>query len=156
MRVEYINPFVNAVFNTFETMLGMKPERFSPFVKKDDLMTGDISGIIGFADKNVSGSVAVTFPREAAFRVYDILLGTKPVKMSKEVMDSIGELANIIAGGAKQELSNMGISYHISIPTVIIGKNHTINHKIGTPVVVVPFKFESYEFALEICMKVEE
>lgn len=154
MKVEYINPFINSVNNTIETMLGVKAERSAPFVKDNLLARGDVSGLIGFADKNISGSVALSFPTGTALKIYRMMMGETVFKINSDVQDTVGELTNIVCGGAKQEFAKIGLSFHISIPSIIVGKGHQITHKQHTPVVVIPFSIEQSPFAMEITMKI--
>jgi chemotaxis protein CheX len=155
MDVKYVNPFINAVVNTMETMLGVAPERMSPSLKNNNVAQGDISSIIGFAGDNVHGSIALSFPTLTALKIYHRMMGEVINKINKDVEDTIGELVNIVAGGAKTELENEDVIFHISIPSVIIGKNHTIAHKGSIPVVLIPFKWEKGTFVMEISMKVD-
>jgi len=62
-------------------------------------------------------------------------------------------LANIVAGRAKKDLSEDGLSFHISIPTVVVGKNHSLGHKVDIPAVVVPFNIGKNTFTMEVSMK---
>ncbi|MBD3166849.1 chemotaxis protein CheX, partial [bacterium] len=130
MDVKYINPFIQSLMNTVEMMLGVTPAMQAPYVKEDKVTQGDITGIIGFAERNITGSVALSFPSVTALNVYEMMTGEAVTEINRDVQDSIGELANIVAGGAKTELAKMGLSFHISIPSVIVGKNHAITHKV--------------------------
>jgi len=132
MNINLINPFIKGVVNTLETMVGIKPNRLDPFLKDSAQATGDITGIISFADKDIVQTI------------------------SREVMDLTGELANIIVGGAKQELAKLGLSFHISIPTIIVGKNHTIHHQMDTPVLVIPFTIDDHSFLVEVTLKISK
>lgn len=156
MKVEYINPFVDSLINAFETMLGITPERMAPFLKEGAGLTGDVSGIIGFAAKDITGSIALCFPRDTALRVYFLFTDAAASDLDEDVRDSVGELANIVAGGAKQVFAKTGLTYNISIPTIVLGKNHSIGHKRGASVVVIPFKFDHYIFSMEISMLLHE
>ncbi len=153
MDVKYINPFIESTINCIEMMTGHSPQREQPFVKEGDMSHGDITGMIGFAAQNITGSVAVTFPRESALSIYNDMTGESVSVINREVQDSVGELANIIAGGAKSILAEQGLSYHISIPTVIVGKNHHIQHRSNTPVVVIPFSFNNMRIVVEVAMR---
>lgn len=153
MDVKYINPFINSVVNTMETMVGVSPDRLAPFVKEHCNAKGDVSGIIGFASKTIVGSVALTFPQETARKIYESMMGEPASRINEDVQDTVGELTNIVAGAAKEEFSGIGISYHISIPTVVTGANHKISHKGSTPVVVIPFKVFNLTFYMEISIK---
>jgi len=155
MKVEYINPFIEAVNNMMQTMMGVTPQRLNLSIKTEALTTGDVSGIIGFADKNITGAVALTFPIETVLKIYELMMGEKILTLTPEVQDTVGEMANIVAGGAKRTFAENGMPFHISIPSVITGRNHAIFHKIGTPVVVVPFLVEGLPFNMEVSMKVD-
>ena len=140
-----------------ETMIGIKPNRLDLFLKEGSQASGDITGIIGFADKNIVGSVALSFPTDTALMIYNTMMKENVSSASREVMDLTGELTNIIAGDAKQELAKTGLSFHISIPTIIVGKNHTIHHQLDTPVLVIPFTLnDKHEFLVEITLKVNK
>lgn len=77
-------------------------------------------------------------------------------RISRDVEDSIGELTNIVAGGAKTVLAEEGLSFNISIPSVIVGKNHTITSKLDEPIIVIPFQLDKYRFVMEVSMKITE
>ncbi|RZB35766.1 MAG: hypothetical protein SRB2_02816 [Desulfobacteraceae bacterium Eth-SRB2] len=42
-----INPFINATLNVLETMAFVKSEAGKPYLKKDNVARGDVSGING-------------------------------------------------------------------------------------------------------------
>ncbi len=156
MDVKYINPFISSLNNAAEMMIGIKPVRGKPFVKNNQLTTGDITGIIGFAEKNITGSVALSFPAESAYMVFEKMTGEQVSSINRDVQDSIGELANIVAGGAKTSLAEEGLSFHISIPSVVVGHEHAISHKSDTSVVVIPFTLDGLEFVMEVSMKISK
>ena len=151
INVNYINPFIGATLQALEMMAAMRPERGAPFVKTDQVATGDISGIIGLAGE-ATGSVAVTFPSTLARRIYANLVGEEAHELTEEVRDAIGELANMIAGGAKAELAQQGCTFQIAIPTIVVGEGHTIDHKGQGPCLVVPFTLDGEVFWLEVSL----
>ncbi len=155
MDIKYIDPFVDAVCHTMTTMLGDTPKRKEVQMKDDNRAYGDISGIIGFASKNICGSVALTFPTETAVKCYNMMVGDNIDKITDDVRDTVGELTNIVAGGAKKIYAEQGLSFDISIPTIVLGKNHILSHKGGTPVSNVPFTIGDYPFVMEISIKLE-
>lgn len=154
MDVRYINPFVDSTINTIEMMMGLNPVPKPPYTKSDMITQGDISGIIGFAEKNITGSVVLSFPEDTALKLYAAMTGEDVFRISRDVEDSIGELTNIVAGGAKTVLAEEGLSFNISIPSVIVGKNHTITSKLDEPIIVIPFQLDKYRFVMEVSMKI--
>ena len=155
MDVKYITPFVESVFHTMSTMLGETPKRKEMQMKNDNPANGDISGIVGFASDKIYGSVALTFPSETAIKCYNMMVGDNVDMITDDVRDTVGELTNIVAGGAKKKYADQDLSFDISIPTIVLGKNHVLSHKVGTPVVVVPFMIGEHPFVMEISVKLE-
>ena len=68
MNVKLINPFINATLNVLETMAFIKPEAGRPYLKKDDVAQGDVSGVIGFAGET-NGTVSVTFNESCILKI---------------------------------------------------------------------------------------
>jgi chemotaxis protein CheX len=72
----------------------------------------------------VCGSVVFSLSREVAYKAVEILIGHKVTEINADVVDAVGELTNMIAGGAKAGLAQYRLS--LGLPNVIVGKNHTI------------------------------
>ena len=148
-NVEYINPFIAATLQALEVMAQVRPKRGRPFLKTDHVSKGDISGVIGLAGEAV-GSVAITFSESLAKKIYSRMVGEEAGSLDENVRDAVGEIANMIAGGAKATLSQHGHSFKIAIPSIVVGKNHTIEHKGTGPCLVVPFELDSEIFWIEV------
>lgn len=147
--VGFVNPFIAATLEALEVMAKVRPARGDPFVKTELVARGDISGVIGLAGE-IRGSVAVTFPGDLAKKIYCNMVGEEPNGLGPEVQDAIGEVANMIAGGAKAELSREGRGFRIAIPTIVVGQGHTIDQKGRGPCIVVPFSLDDQTFWLEV------
>ncbi len=154
MKVDYINPFLNATINVLETMAFIKPQQNGkPFLKKrEDLTKGDVTGIIGLTGHE-RGSVAVSFSKKCILRIIKGMLGEEKYYIDTEVRDAVGELTNMIAGDGRRILSLNGYNFEASIPTVIVGPNHYIEHKTKGPIIVIPFKIEDDPFFVEACFE---
>jgi chemotaxis protein CheX len=153
MDAKYINPFISATVSALEMMAGLSPERGTPFIQEKFESLADMSGIIGFAG-DLKGAVVLCFPIELANHIYCSLTGEEdPTPDPSEVGDAIGELANMVVGGAKAPLSEMGLSIQLSIPSVVSGKNHMIMNKSSGPCLVIPFKLEGRDFWVQVNMK---
>ena len=150
MDVNYINPFITATINTFKTMMNIDVKPGNPKLKSSPVPTYDISGIIGLSG-SAQGSIAISFPKIIALKIVSKLLGTELKVVGAELADGIGELANIIAGNAKKDLTQFQLS--ISLPNMIVGNDHTIATQSGVPAIVVPFKCPLGDFAMEVSLK---
>jgi chemotaxis protein CheX len=144
-----IVPFVNSVRSVFATMVKVATQVQRPHIKTAPAPSYDVSSIIGFSGQIV-GSVVVSFQREAAESLATAFAGT-PLKLSdNDFADAIGELANMIAGGAKTQLGSLA---SISIPSVVIGSGHVIARLTDVPCIVIPCTTPVGNFAVEVNIK---
>ena len=67
--------------------------------------------------------------------------------------DAIGEIANMIAGNAKNDFPIENTS--ISVPSVVIGK-HKLNYPTGIPIISIPCETGSGKLAIDVGLKVEK
>ncbi|MDX1963818.1 MAG: chemotaxis protein CheX [Pirellulales bacterium] len=137
MRVEFINPFVLATHDVFQTMLGTTLKRGELSLKKSREPTNEVCGLIGLAGK-CHGMVVLSFSSDTALQLAGNLHGTSFSELTSEVVDAVGELTNMIVGAAKTQLEEYQLS--IGLPTVICGKGNSINFPSGAPTLLIPFE----------------
>lgn len=152
MDVRFINPFVTSTVNALKTMANVEVARGTPFIKGSFQALADVSGIIGLAGE-AKGAVVVSFPFGLARRIYEAMTGDAVKDGDPGIADVVGEIANMVAGGAKGLLAEMGANFRISVPSVVTGKEHTISHKSDAPCLVIPFQLGSDTFWLQVSMK---
>lgn len=150
MDVAYVNPFVISTIDTFKTMLSIEVKAGQPQLKEEKKFSFDVSGIIGLSGE-AQGSICMSFPKIMALKLVSKLVGAEIKIIGPEVADGIGEIANIVAGNAKQHLSNYNLS--ISLPKVVIGPGHYVASQQGIPTIVVPFISAMGNFAMEVSLR---
>ncbi len=150
MDVSYINPFISATIECFKKMIFTDVTPMSPSLKNQPFPTYDISGVIGLSGE-AQGSISLSFPQDVAIRVISSMLSAQITDKSPELIDGIGEIANIVAGNAKRGLSKFNLS--ISLPNVILGRNHVIGGQSGVPTIIVPFTSNLGFFSMEVALK---
>ena len=150
MRAQYINPFLIASVKLFKDYLGLQAEAGKPYLVADPQHLDDVSGIIGLAG-DTKGAVVLSFSRDTAVRIISKMAGQEYRTLSNEVLDGVGELINIIAGNAKQDLLDFRIE--ISLPGVITGNSYRIRWPEGIPVVAIPFTTELGPFTVNVSLK---
>jgi chemotaxis protein CheX len=153
MKVEFINPFLASIVNVLETMANLKVTPGRPQLKEEDIASGDVTGIIGMASSDVKGSLAITFTSTAIFDIAKRMLGDDVREIDNTVTDLVGEITNMVTGGAKRLLSEQGYDFDMAIPAVVAGKNHRISHKSSGPKILIPFTTLAGKFYLEICFE---
>jgi chemotaxis protein CheX len=152
VNVEFINPFIDATRNVFSSMCRTQIARKKIFVKDDYKMLGDISGVMKLSGTAV-GTVVISMSTELACLMVGRMLGEKPGdKLTREIEDAAGELINMISGQAKASLVKTKYHFTISIPEVVTGPDHEIEHQPGVPNIVVVFEGEGHDFSLQVCL----
>lgn len=139
MQVEHINPFVRSLTNAFTTMLGCPVNRGNIFLAKGSRPAHPVSGVIGLSGGAV-GMVLLNLSEAVALKAASTMLMCEVTQMSDEVIDAVGELANVVAGAAKAELAEYHLS--ISLPTVVTGDQHEIHFPSNVTPICVPFESE--------------
>ena len=153
MKVEFINPFLESIVNVLETMADVKATPGKPQRKEDDTANGDVTGVIGMASEQVKGSLAITFSSEAIFDIARRMLGENVTEINSTVTDLVGEITNMVTGGAKRVLAEQGYDFDMAIPAVVAGKNHRITHKSNGMKLVIPFSIIAGKFYVEVCFE---
>ena len=147
MRAEYINPFIESTIEVFKTMLGCQPSRTGLSVHDTFCPEYDITGIIGLSGK-AHGDVVISFEQNVALCATEALLGCKYTEINDDVIDTVGELTNMIAGNAKTSLESLEMQ--LALPTVIVGKNHSIRFPSKVKPISLPFSTPWGEFNIEV------
>jgi len=150
IRAEHVNPFILSNLETFSKMVGVEAKPGKPILKQDARLDYDISGIIGLSGK-VIGTVALSFPESTALAVCNKFMSANLKEMNAEILDAVGELINIVAGNAKKGLTEFNIE--ISLPSVIVGKNHRIVEPKGSVGFVIPFASPLGNFHMAVSLK---
>ena len=150
MKAEFINPFLSATKNVLETMCQTKVEAQRPILKEGNKSYGEVSGIIGMASETVSGCMVLSFSEACILQVVANMLYEDPKpKVDAEIVDAVGELTNMICGGAKSQLAKMNHKFDLATPTMIKGKGVEISYHTAAPTISIPFTTEYGGFVIE-------
>ncbi len=152
MDVNFINPFITATLHVLQTMASTEVKPGKPFLKKDNVARGDVTGIIGLTGET-KGTISVSFTEQSILAIVSKMFGEEMKELNEEIRDAVGEISNMISGQARISLENMGKSLTAAIPTVIMGKRHTISHMTKSPVMAIPFNTDQGGFTIEVCLE---
>ncbi len=153
-KVELITPFIEAAKETFQTMVSMELRRKEVFLKQGFDMYGDISGVVGLSGVT-TGTCALSLSNELAEDVVRALLMTPEGESlpEEDLRDGVGELVNMVAGGAKTRLSASQYTFNITLPTIISGGEHEVFHRSNTHCVVIVLENrKGQSLALDVCV----
>lgn len=148
--VTFINAFLESLLNVLSTMAQTEAKHKTPVLKKDNIARGDVTGIIGMVGNQVIGSMSITFSESAIIEITSRMLGEEVKKIDETVTDMVGEVTNIVTGGAKKLLADHGHDFNMATPTVVTGHNHEISHKSQEKVIHIPFESDVGPFYVEV------
>ncbi|WP_243544950.1 chemotaxis protein CheX [Pseudodesulfovibrio tunisiensis] len=152
MDVELAKPFIKAAVDVLSTMAFITPKVGRPYVKKNAVAVGDVTGLVGITGDK-SGSVSMSFSKKCAVAIVKNMLGDEIEDIMQDVKDAVGELTNMISGQARAGLAERGLVFQGSTPSVIMGDNHTISHMAKSPIMAIPFSTEFGDFTIEFCFE---
>ena len=150
MDSTYIMPFVTSIQNVFETMLQLPVQVGDPQLKRTSEPSYDVSGIIGMSG-DVVGNVVLSFPTSTAERVVSLFTGEEMAATHADFPDAVGELVNMVSGGAKAQFTGKEVS--ISCPSVVIGTDHVVFSRKDVVCIQILCNSDCGEFALEVSFR---
>ncbi|QSX29506.1 MULTISPECIES: chemotaxis protein CheX [Shewanella] len=153
MNVEFINPFLQSLLNVISTMASMQLNPGKPKLKTDNLAKGDVSGLIGMVGPQTRGSMSITFEQGLILEIMQNMLGENPGTINDEVTDLVGEITNMVTGGAKNLLGEKGYNFEMATPMVVAGLGHRISHKADGKKIIMPFTSPHGTAYIEICFE---
>lgn len=153
LNADIINPFLNSMANVLATMAMLSPTAGKVALKDEDIAFGDVTGIVGMSGSNFRGSMAVTFTEPVILEITHRMLGERLRKIDATVTDLVGELTNMVTGGAKNLLSEKGYDIGLATPVVVTGQGHRVTHMAHGPKIIIPFSLECGNFFVEVCFE---
>ncbi|MDI6799688.1 MAG: chemotaxis protein CheX [Actinomycetota bacterium] len=126
LKVEFINPFIEAAFEIFESEVGMAIEKGNLSVHTTSQTSQDINVMVGVTG-SIRGQIIYGMEEKTAKKIAGEMIG-QPVPLFDELAQSaIGELGNMITGLASTKLEATGYPSALTPPTIIQGKNVIIS-----------------------------
>jgi chemotaxis protein CheX len=151
---KYIQLFIDVSRNVFKEFLSAELTADRPyFMDAKSITDWDISAIIGLTGEG-RGAVVISMKKELAVKLTGMLTGTRHQDLDNEVVDAIGEIANIIAGNIKKHLEET-FKLITSLPTIVQGPLHVVKWPSGQArIICIPFTiFQNEVFNLAVAIE---
>ena len=145
-----ITPFIDATVNVITTYTSTDVTAGETQAKEDSAAFGVVSGLIGLAGKDVTGSLIVSFDEPSILDIVSKMLGETQHEINENVIDTVGEITNIICGGAKRDLEELGVSIDMATPTVFRGIGLEFTQTSPHCSSYVPFRYPTGDFFVEV------
>jgi len=147
--VEYAT---SATADVFSTMLGMDTELQTPRTDSDFPTISDgVMALVGMAG-SWAGAGVICCTAAFACQICNQFVGATAAAVDEEVLDSVGEVANMIIGNFKSAVEEHVGPLGLSVPTVIYGRNFT-SRSIGQNCwTVLPFRSGTEVLEVRVCL----
>lgn len=152
MDASVINPFLGASIQMFQTMFQIEAVPGAPYIMaKEVAHRWEISGVIGVTG-GYQGIVAIRLSRLLANKMLERsgITTTSEEEREQTLYGMIGELINIIAGNASNEIPQ---AVDITPPIVVYGQNHSFAWPRAIPVIAIPFVTTLGPLEIAVCFK---
>jgi chemotaxis protein CheX len=137
MRVEYINPFVEAAFNVLKEVLNTDVKRGDLYLKSSTMSIMGVAALVGLAG-DVEGRVLFDMTKETALAVAGAMNGEEFATLDDMVKATITELANMITAQAVTKLHDLGFKFDLTPPALFTGENMEIANNLEVEALIVP------------------
>lgn len=127
MRVEYINPFVEAAYAIMQEVLQNEIDRKDLYLKKTSQPVMGVAALVGLAG-DVEGRVLIDMSQDTAMKIASTMNGEELNTMDELVKATITELANMITAQAVTKLFDLGFKFDLTPPSIITGDNMQVSN----------------------------
>lgn len=148
-NVSFINPFLEAVISVLTTMANVQVTPGKPYINTTRTAVGDVTGLIGITGHS-AGTISLTLSKGAILNIVNNMLHESYTEINNDIADAVGELTNMIAGQARMHLSQQGLNFSASTPSVVVGKGLRLSHIGSSPVLAIPFSTQGGDLVVEV------
>lgn len=146
----YVTAFIEATQNVFQTMVHQAVSCGKPLPGRLPHLDNDVSAIIGMTG-DVVGTVVLSLPAATASKIVELFVGSPIDIKNDDFADAVGELVNMICGGAKAKFGGQEI--RISCPSVVIGQGHSVQQPSDSVCISIPCESSCGGFSVDVSMK---
>lgn len=151
MRYEYIEPFVTSTIRVLDTVIQSDIAKGEISLVRGDEITEDIAIVVRLRGDS-DGSIVLNMQTDTALRIGNIMFGDAFETMTPAVMDSIAELANMIAGNATSALNDLGFDFKV-LPPLIIARNELKGKMHEIEAFQIPLFTECGEITMNVALR---
>lgn len=151
MRVEYINPFVEAAFNVMKEVLNADVKRGELYLKSTSMPVMGVAAIVGLAG-DVEGRVLFDMGKDTALEVASAMNGEKMAAFDDLAKATITELANMITAQAVTKLHDLGFRFDLTPPAIFTGENMEVSNQ-DVEALIVPMEVPQGKIEINVAIR---
>jgi chemotaxis protein CheX len=151
MRVEYINPFVEAAYNVLKEVLACNLTRGELYLKSTSTPVLGVAAIVGLAG-DVEGRVLFDMSKATAIAVASVMNGEELKELDDLGKATITELANMITAQAVTKLHELGFKFDLTPPAIFTGENMEVSNA-DVEALIVPMQIPQGKVEINVAIR---
>jgi chemotaxis protein CheX len=151
MRVEYINPFVEAAFNVMKEVLNTDVKRGELYLKSTSMPVMGVAAIVGLAG-DVEGRVLFDMNKATALQIASTMNNEKITALDELAKATITELANMITAQAVTKLHDLGFRFDLTPPAIFTGENMEVSDQ-DVEALIVPMELPQGKIEINVAIR---
>ncbi|MBI9108339.1 MAG: chemotaxis protein CheX [Spirochaetales bacterium] len=151
MRVEYINPFVEAAFNILKEVVDSDIKRGELYLKSTSQPVLGVAAIVGLAG-DVEGRVLFDMNADTALGIASKMNGEDLTEFDDLAKATITELANMITAQAVTKLHELGFTFDLTPPAIFTGENMEVSDS-GVEALIVPIELSYGKMEINVAVR---
>ena len=144
----------------FKTMVAMDLKYNSSSLAEETHIDTDISGFVSFMGK-YHGTIGIFCSKEFALKIASSMLMEEMAEVTADVIDTVGEISNMIAGNVKTKITENYGEMELSVPIVMLGngtktegtEKALISHYTKEPWLLTNFSLDDDTFNVGLLLK---
>jgi chemotaxis protein CheX len=151
-HAEIVNLIQESTESVFSTMLGLEVSSGRSDISQGAVAPSHgVAALVGMAGSWVgTGSIDCSAPMACLFA--GAMLGSEYRSVDDDVLDAIGEVANMIVGHIKTNVESVAGPMELSLPTVVYGHNFVTRSQRHIQWNVVPFTCCGQQFTVQVML----
>ena len=120
VKEDIVKDIAIATETLFKTMVVMDLKYNSSSLAEEIHIETDISGFVSFMGK-YHGTIGIFCSKEFALKIASSMLMEEMTEVTTDVIDTVGEISNMIAGNVKTKITENYGEMELSVPIVMLG-----------------------------------
>jgi chemotaxis protein CheX len=154
MRIEFINPFLQAASEVLEAELGTRPRRGSVGLEQSVHTSNDITAVVGVTG-DIAGMVLYVMTEATGRAMVSKMLDQEFPEFDDLAQSGIAEIGNVITGRAAVLLAEAGFVSDLAPPMLIMGRGALIN-TLDMQRLVIPLETDFGPIEVHVALKMAQ
>lgn len=149
IQAEHIHAFIDSAKEVFECMTGAPLGVTAPRIRTESDTT-EITCVIRL-EGDLHGAASVGVDADSAWTIFQMMTGEAAPEDPGDVLDAMGELTNLIVGGAKTRFNLESV--RMTCPDITQNQQHLSEIESETAIITIPCETQDARFQIDVAIE---